>query len=275
MTTLSAKEIYEQGTVNFYGRDFAVTPDVLIPRPETEALVDEVLKLMGKQILPGVKAEDPIFPIDDVDILDVGTGSGCIATTLALELPEAKIVGTDVSDKALSVARKNAKKLGADNVKFKRSNLLIGLRGYFDIIVANLPYVDKNWDWIDRDKLSQEPEIALYAKDGGMWYIKRLLEGVVDKYLRFYNHEEPEEHPLVEDYPMHLVLEADPSQHKDIIEYAKSLKFDLVSENGFVLVFKWGHWVFGKDFLAFQPEQMIKMIEDGTLVVEDRIGEPD
>ena len=98
---------------NFYGRDFEINSDVLIPRPETEMMVDAVLNLAGKVYLPGVKPTPRVLP-ENFNILDVGTGSGCIAITLALELPEAKVTACDISKKALVVAKKNAKKLGAD-----------------------------------------------------------------------------------------------------------------------------------------------------------------
>ena len=86
----------EGSKINFYGRDFIITPDVLIPRPETEMIVDAVLNLAGKSYLPGVKPGPKILP-NNPQILDVGTGSGCIAITLALELPEASITASDIS----------------------------------------------------------------------------------------------------------------------------------------------------------------------------------
>ena len=97
---------------DFYGRDFIITPDVLIPRPETEQMVDMVLSLAGKPYLPGVKPDRAVLA-EDLSILDIGTGSGCIAVTLKLELPKAKLVASDISDKALAVARENAERLKA------------------------------------------------------------------------------------------------------------------------------------------------------------------
>ena len=93
--------------VNFYGRDFLITRDVLTPRPETEQIIDEALKLCGKPILPGVKPEPPKLNLGNLKILDVGTGSGCIAITLKKELPKADIYASDISKKALKVAQKN------------------------------------------------------------------------------------------------------------------------------------------------------------------------
>ena len=94
---------------NFYGRDFYIDENVLTPRPETEQVIDGVLKLCGKPILPGVKPEEPAVDSKNLTILDVGTGSGCIAITLSLELPEANIYASDISEKALKIAKKNAK----------------------------------------------------------------------------------------------------------------------------------------------------------------------
>ncbi|MBQ5812052.1 peptide chain release factor N(5)-glutamine methyltransferase, partial [Candidatus Saccharibacteria bacterium] len=145
---------------DFYGRNFIITPDVLIPRPETEMMVDAVLSLAGKAYLPGVKPAPRVLP-KNPRILDVGTGSGCVAVSLALELPEASITACDVSEKALKVAQENAKSLRAE-VKFIQSDLLEGVSGDYDVVVANLPYVDENWDWIDKEALGKEPAIALY-----------------------------------------------------------------------------------------------------------------
>ena len=198
---------------NFYGREFIVNQDVLTPRPETEQLIDEVLSLCGKPILPGVKPPKPALGPQNLAILDVGTGSGCIAITLSLELPQAKIYASDISKKALKIARKNAKNLGA-KVEFITSDLLENIDFIPNITVANLPYVDKNWDWLDQESLDQDPALALYAKDHGLELIKKLINTNKSKYL---------------------ILEADPSQHQEIIEYAKNYK--LIKQNGFILSF--------------------------------------
>ena len=149
----------ENSKINFYGRDFLITPDVLIPRPETEQAIDIVLNLAGIPYLPGVKPSAPQIS-KDITILDVGTGSGCIAITLAKELPEAKIYVSDVSEKALKVAQKNAKLHGVSPT-FIVSYLLDNVKFTPDLIVANLPYVDPEWDWLDKKALSKEPAIAL------------------------------------------------------------------------------------------------------------------
>ena len=204
---------------NFYGRDFIITPDVLIPRPETEMMVDAVLNLAGKSYLPGVKPAPRVLP-EDPRILDVGTGSGCVVVSLALELPEAHVAACDVSKKALKVAEDNAKNFGAQ-IKFIESDLLNNVPGDFDVIVANLPYVDANWDWIDKEALSREPAIALYAEDGGLGLIKKLISQAGERKVKY------------------LILEADPYQHQRVIKYATKNDYSLLETRGFILIFNY------------------------------------
>jgi len=200
---------------NFYGFDFYVNENVLTPRPETEQLIDEVLKLCGQPILPGVKPEKPKLDPKNLTILDVGTGSGCIAITLKKKLPEADLYASDISEKALKIAQKNAKNLGA-SITTIISHLLKNVNIAPDLIVANLPYVDKSWTWLDHESLKSDPDIALYAEDGGLALIKELLDTATSNYL---------------------ILEADPSQHRTIINYAKN-RYDFSEKKGFILIFK-------------------------------------
>lgn len=204
--------VNSQNSQDFYGRDFIITPDVLIPRPETEQLIDTVLSLAGKSYLPGIKPSPRQLP-QNPTILDVGTGSGCIAITLAKELPEAKVTATDISEAAIKVAQKNTNKHGV-TIPFIISHLLEKVKFTPDVIVANLPYVDEDWDWIDKKALAKEPSIALYAKDHGLALIKELIDTAKSKYL---------------------ILEADPSQHSAIIEYISEKGFKLVETRGFIL----------------------------------------
>ena len=204
-----------QSRTDFYGYDFLVTKDTLTPRPETEAIVDEVLKLCGLPILPGVKPEKPVLNPDNLKILDVGTGTACIAITLKKKLKDAVVYATDVSKKALKIAQKNAE-AHETPINFIISYLLENVNITPDIIVANLPYVDKNWDWLDPDSLKSDPDVALYAEDKGLKLIKELIDTATSKYL---------------------ILEADPCQHQEIIEYAKD-KYNIYNINGFVLSLK-------------------------------------
>jgi release factor glutamine methyltransferase len=149
---------YITGRQEFFGREFRVTPDVLIPRPETEHLIEAALGLSKNA----------------TTILDIGTGSGAIAVTLALET-NARVFATDISEAALRVATANASKLGA-NVEFFASDLASALRGQFDLIVSNPPYVPRDdQSTIQREVRDFEPEVALYGGDDGFAIYRRLI----------------------------------------------------------------------------------------------------
>lgn len=207
---------YQRGVANFYGREFIVNPSVLIPRPETEAIIDMVLNLLGKPYLPGVKPSKARLA-QNARVLEIGTGSGCIAITLKLETPELDIVATDISDKALEVARANMKKFGV-NIKLRKADLMDGVTEQFDLMIANLPYVDEDWDWLDKKALSYEPSLALYAEDHGLKLIFRLIEQAGGRRVPS------------------LILEADPCQHDDIVNFAAKQGYSLVEKRGFVLL---------------------------------------
>jgi release factor glutamine methyltransferase len=150
------------GTVEFCGHVFLCDKRALVPRPETEELV-ELLK-------SGIRNPES-------EILDVGTGSGVIALTLAMEFSEAKISGIDISEDALDLAGKNAGRLNLrDRVRFFKSNLLENVDGVFDLIVANLPYIAAR----DRHMLSREvlhdPEVALFAGGQGDELVRALID---------------------------------------------------------------------------------------------------
>ena len=149
---------YIIGVADFCGRQFHVEPGVLIPRPETE----ELCRWITQKNHPSV-----------LSVLDIGTGSGCIAVTLALEMPEAKVTAWDISDEALRIAQKNAKALGA-NVRFERQNILnippgsclLSPDSCYDLIVSNPPYIQpKESDGMAKNVLNYEPHIALFAPD--------------------------------------------------------------------------------------------------------------
>ena len=152
---------YLLGVREFYGRDFAVTPDVLIPRPETELLVDIAKEKVGV----GGTAH----------ILDLGTGSGCIALTLALELPQAQVAAADVSSAALAVARDNAARLGA-RVEFLESDWFAALPAQaFDLIVANPPYVAADDPHLSQGDLRFEPQGALTDHADGLAALRHII----------------------------------------------------------------------------------------------------
>ena len=208
-------------TVNFYGLDFLVTRDVLTPRSETEQLIDLVLSLTGVPYLPGVKPTTPILP-QTLNILDVGTGSGCIAITLKTKLPHAHITASDISEKALKIAKKNAVLHKTDitfNISYLLEKVKTGDIPIPDLVVANLPYVDKSWPWVDQIALKSDPNLALYADDHGLALIKELITEAAILHIS------------------HLILEADPCEHQDIINYAKETGFSLRETRGFILYF--------------------------------------
>jgi release factor glutamine methyltransferase len=151
----------------FYGLDFYVVPSVLIPRPESELLVDEALKLAQHHQVSTVA--------------EIGTGSGAIAISLAVNLPRAKIYATDISASALGVARLNCEKHGLVNrVEFLQGDMLEPLPGPVDLIIANLPYVRQS-DLTTELSISHEPPLALDGGADGMEKIRRLCLQVRDK----------------------------------------------------------------------------------------------
>lgn len=154
---------YIVGHKEFYGRRFMASPAALIPRPETEALID-LFATTIPQTLPFIK--------DKRYIVDVGTGTGAIGITVKKEWPDFDVTLTDTSNQALQLARKNADLLEAD-VHFFRGDLLHGYTTPVDTIIANLPYVDKSWT-VSPD-VHSEPELALYAPDQGLALIRRLI----------------------------------------------------------------------------------------------------
>lgn len=152
---------YAIGKWDFYGRTFKINQDVLIPRPETELLVEEILK------------ED----LKDKSILDIGTGSGAIAISLALEAKDAKITASDISIKALEIAKLNAKDLCA-SVEFIESDLFENINEKFDIIVSNPPYISqKDYDNLDSE-LFFEPRRALLGGQNGYEIYERIVKGL-------------------------------------------------------------------------------------------------
>lgn len=154
---------YILGSVGFFGRTFAVTPDVLVPRPETEHLVEAVLEeLRGAA----------------VRVADIGTGSGAIAVTLACEMPEARICATDVSREALEVARRNARRLGvSERIAFFEGDLAAPLLPCAPLtcVLANLPYIQSAAVPSPPHPVGYEPRLALDGGVDGLGLYRRLL----------------------------------------------------------------------------------------------------
>lgn len=156
------------GTQAFYGRDFLVTPDVLIPRPETELLVETALELLAGQAAPVV--------------VDVGTGTGCIALTLAAEIPSAEVHGVDISRAALDVARANARRLGVESrVRLYQGDLVApvqALAGSVHLVVSNPPYVSAcEISDLAPEVRDHEPRLALVPHPDASHLYRRLAHG--------------------------------------------------------------------------------------------------
>ena len=153
---------YITGKREFFGRVFHVTPAVLIPRPETELLVETVLAQIPMQ--------------QPIDILELGTGNGCIAISLALERPHAQITATDKYEEALEVAKLNARNLGADQITFLKSDWFSALaHRQFDLIVSNPPYVAGDDAHLLRGDVRFEPRTALASGLKGMDDLAHLI----------------------------------------------------------------------------------------------------
>ncbi|MDL2310738.1 peptide chain release factor N(5)-glutamine methyltransferase [Peptostreptococcaceae bacterium OttesenSCG-928-C18] len=186
---------YILGKWNFYGRDFYVEEGVLIPRFETEILVEKILELDSK--------------IDD--ILEIGIGTGIISLTLALEKPNSRIIGVDISKLAIELATKNKEKYKVENCKFIESNVYsnVDSNDKFDLIVSNPPYINKDdMDKLDR-KLDYEPVNALYGGEDGLDFYREIIKESVN-YLK---------------KDSYIALEIGYNQGKDIKKILETNKF--------------------------------------------------
>lgn len=200
---------YIIGHKEFYGRLFKVSPSVLIPRPESETIIELL---------------DNLCDGSTKTLVDVGTGSGCLGITAKLEHPELEVTLTDISHHALGIAEKNAETLGA-TIAIVKNDLLVPnpqLPPQIDIILANLPYVDHNWE--RSPETNYEPELALFADKGGRALIERLLR----------------EAPLFLISGGTLLLEADPEQHHALIVHATTLGYTHVVTEGYCVVLRLG-----------------------------------
>ena len=157
------------GKKEFWSLELAISEDTLIPRPETELLVETAL-----QMIPGNEA---------FNILDLGTGSGAIAIAIASERPNCKIVATDINKNALTMAKKNAETYQLQNIQFCRSNWYLDIPlQTFDLIVSNPPYIKQNDEHLSQGDVRFEPELALVAGADGMQAINMILENA-NRYL--------------------------------------------------------------------------------------------
>ena len=158
---------YIRGAQEFWSRDFEVTPDVLIPRPESELIVEELFTLLP--------VDAPALPRR---VADIGTGSGCIAVSVAAERPQLHVVATDNSRPALDVARRNAERVGvAPRIEFVECAYLSGTGGQFDFILSNPPYVtEREYEELAPEVREYEPATALRAGEDGLRDIMQILD---------------------------------------------------------------------------------------------------
>lgn len=167
---------YIVGTKEFWGLEFRVTPAVLVPRPETELIVEQALSL------PAAQAGTAGDATRTQRFADIGTGSGCIAVALARELPNSRIVATDVSIDALAVARENAERHDvADRITFVTAPYLERTTGMFDVIAANPPYVSEKARPALGRAVAHEPEVALFGGADGLRDIAGVLDAAAER----------------------------------------------------------------------------------------------
>jgi release factor glutamine methyltransferase len=195
---------YIIGHKDFFGHRFTVTSATLIPRPESETMIDILIQRTN--------------PEANFKLVDVGTGSGCLGITAKLELPKLEVTLVDISRHALRVATQNAEQLKAD-VTILQSDLLSSYPFRPDIILANLPYVDL--EWATSEETRYEPKEALFAEEKGLLLIKKLI-GQTN---------------ILADSG-YVYLEADLRQHDEIIEITRNNNLHLVKRQGYILVFQ-------------------------------------
>ena len=202
---------YLTGRRDFYGRSFLVNEQVLIPRPESEVILAILDELM--------QANHPRT------VLDVGTGSGCLAISIKLAHPDLAVSACDISDSALLVARRNAARLlpSGQQIKFYQSDLLSDLPvgSQFDLIVANLPYLSPVKNGLSPE-LAYEPAIALYADDDGLSLIKQLVATA----------------PARLTPGGYLLLEMDTDQIETVASYATGYRYQVVKQEPFHLLMR-------------------------------------
>lgn len=196
---------YLFSTIEFYGLELEVNPQVLIPRIETEALVDYVID----HTPAGTK------------VIDVGTGSGAIAIALSQKRPDLKLTASDISGPALAIARANAAKYSARDIHFCQSDIMSEINDRFDVIAANLPYLPDNRSRLSPE-LNHEPKLALFAGKDGLDHYRRLLS-------------EARDHLKSSGY---LVIEAEPGQADGLKLLAGQTGWDLIRPVDWVYVLR-------------------------------------
>ena len=207
---------YITGKAEFYCRNFTVNESVLIPRPETEQLVDQVQAFVQER------------GIENPRIADICTGSGAIAISLAMELPAAEVYATDISSEALTVAQKNADDMNAE-LDIYEGDLLEPLSGQFDVIVSNPPYILTSAIPTLQPEVTREPSLALDGGHDGLDVIRPLFEGILSRLKPRNSAAYIEIDPPIDDTALALAMENFPHA-------AISLITDLAGLNRFVSI---------------------------------------
>lgn len=200
---------YLRGKAEFYGREFMVNEYVLVPRPESEGMIELLKRVVSRE--------------SRATVIDVGTGSGCLAITTKLELPSARVVAIDIDDFCLVLAQKNADKLGA-KIEFLLGDILQPIRdskleARDSVVLANLPYVPVNYSL--NQAAAHEPKTALFSGADGL-----------DHYRRLFAESEVYSNP-----PAFIITEALTEQHRALTSIAKSCNYILAATDGLAQVF--------------------------------------
>lgn len=215
---------YITGQKEFFGRSFMVDERVLIPRPESEIMIEQALEIVNNNFITQASSTQPT----ELSIVDIGCGSGALGLTLACELQQQSInyqlTLADISPSALAVAQLNAERLRV-KADFVTSDLLSQLTttdNPFNLILANLPYVDRQWSFIQN--VEHEPELALYANNQGLALIFRLIDQLA----------------ALNNKTIHswLLLESDPLQHPAIADYLAERHFRQIKQLGYITIAK-------------------------------------
>ena len=213
---------YIRGKTEFFGREFTVSKDTLEPRPETETMITLLKQLMNSHFLPPL--EDSLLT-DDLNVnwsmVDVGTGSGAIAITTKLELPQFEVIATDISEKCLKIARQNAKKHKV-NIKFYQGDLLQPLSALSpqpSALLCNLPYVPDSHTV--NEAAMHEPKMAIFGGPDGLDIYRRLFKQIAN----------------FSQLPEYIFTESLPFQHKKLAGIAQKAGFKLLKIDDFIQVF--------------------------------------
>lgn len=196
---------YIRGKSEFYGREFIITPNTLQPRPETETMIDMIKDLSS------------------IKIIDIGTGSGCIAITAKLELPASEVLACDISDKCVQIAKKNSELMGA-NIEVVKSDLLSDINVKYlkeSLLACNLPYVPL--DFQINEAARHEPDLALFGGQDGLDYYRQLFEQIISLPAQF--------------RPEVVLVESLPTQHKALEAIAKQADYHLAKTQDFIQQF--------------------------------------